>query len=62
MVELAGELGAFVFKSSVAVYFGDCCRVIETAGLFDEGVETSIPAGEDGKEPWSCCPVMVVSV
>ena len=37
------------------MYFGDCSRVVESARLFDEGVETSIPTGEDGEEPRSCC-------
>jgi hypothetical protein len=55
MVELTGKLGAFILKASVVVYLGDSGRVVESACLFDEGVETSILAGEDGKEPWSCC-------
>ena len=54
-VEFAGELGAFVVEAAVAVYFGDGGRVVESACLFDKGVETSIPAGEDGEEPRSCC-------
>jgi hypothetical protein len=55
MVELAGEFGAFVFKAVVSVYLSDCGRVVESSRLFDKGVETSIPAGEDGEESWSCC-------
>ena len=55
MVELTGELGTFILEVSIAVYFSDHCQVVESAGLFDEGVETSILTGEDGKEPWSCC-------
>jgi hypothetical protein len=54
-VELTSELGAFVFEVSVAIYFGDCCWVVEMAGFLDEGVETSISASEDGEKPWSCC-------
>jgi hypothetical protein len=54
-VELAGKLGALILEASVAVYFGDGGQVVESARLFDEGVETSILAGEDGEEPWSCC-------
>jgi hypothetical protein len=54
-VELAGEFGAFVVEAAVAVYLSDGGRVVESARLFNEGVETSIPAGEDGKEPRSCC-------
>jgi hypothetical protein len=55
VVKLAGELGAFILEASVVVYFGDSGQVVESACLFDEGVETSIPTGEDGEEPWSCC-------
>jgi hypothetical protein len=55
VIELAGELGVFILKSLVAVYLSNCCWVVEAAGLLDEGVETSILAGEDGEEPWSCC-------
>jgi len=54
-VELTGKLGAFVFKAAVLVYLGDCCWVVESAHLFNEGVETSILAGEDGEEQRSCC-------
>jgi len=54
-VELAGELSAFILKSPVAVDFGNCCQVVEAVGFFDKGVETSIPTGEDGEEPQSCC-------
>jgi hypothetical protein len=54
-VELAGELGVFVLELPVAVDLGDRCQVIEAAGFFDEGMENSIPASEDGKEPQSCC-------
>jgi len=54
-VELAGEFGAFVVEVAVAVYLGDGSWVVESARLFDESVETSISAGEDGEEPWSCC-------
>jgi hypothetical protein len=55
VVELAGELGAFVVEVAIAVYFGDGGRVVKPACLLDEGVETSILAGEDGEEPRSCC-------
>jgi len=54
-VELASELGAFILESLVAVNFSNCCQVVKAAHLFDEGVETSISAGEDGEEPRSCC-------
>jgi hypothetical protein len=54
-VELASEFGAFVIEAVVAVYFGDGGWVVKPTRLFDEGMETSIPAGEDGEEPWSCC-------
>jgi hypothetical protein len=54
-VELTGELGAFVFKAVIAVYFGNGGWVVKLMHLFDEGVETSIPTGEDGEEPGSCC-------
>jgi hypothetical protein len=54
-VELAGELGTFVVEAAVPVYLGDGGRVVKSARLLDEGVETSIPAGEDGEEPQSCC-------
>jgi hypothetical protein len=37
------------------VYLGNSSWVVESVCLFDEGVETSIPTGEDGKEPRSCC-------
>jgi hypothetical protein len=55
VVKLAGELGTFVLKAAVPIYFGDHGRVVEAAGLFDEGMESSIMSGEDGEEPWSCC-------
>jgi hypothetical protein len=42
-VELTSELGAFVLETLVAVYLGDGGQVVESACLFDEGVETSIP-------------------
>jgi hypothetical protein len=51
VLELAGELGAFVLEAPIVVYLGDGTQVIELACLFDEGVETSIPTGEDGEEP-----------
>jgi hypothetical protein len=51
VVELAGKLGALVLKALVVVYFGDGGQVVESACLFDKGVETSILAGEDGEEP-----------
>jgi hypothetical protein len=54
-VELAGEFGAFVVEAAVAVHLGHCGQVVESSCLFDEGVETSIPTGEDGEEPRSCC-------
>ena len=54
-VELAGEFGAFIVETVVAVYFSNSGRVVKPSCLFDEGVETSILAGEDGEEPWSCC-------
>jgi hypothetical protein len=55
VVELTSELGAFVLEVSVVVYFGDSGWVVESTRLFDKGVETSIPTGEDGEEPQSCC-------
>jgi len=54
-IELRGELGALVLEAAVLVYFCDHCKVIEAVGFFNEGVETSIATGEDGKEPQSCC-------
>jgi hypothetical protein len=54
-VELAGKLSVFIFEAPVAVYLGDGSQVVESACLFDEGVETSILTGEDGEEPRSCC-------
>ena len=54
-VKLAGKFGAFIFEAVVSVYLSDCSWVVELACLFDKCVETSIPAGEDGEEPWSCC-------
>jgi len=54
-VELTGELGVFVLEVVVPIYLSNCSWIVEAAGLFNEGVETSIMAGEDGKEPWSCC-------
>ena len=54
-LELRSELGAFVLKLAVLVYLSNGSWVVELACLFDESVETSIPAGKDGKEPWSCC-------
>jgi hypothetical protein len=54
-VELTCEFGVFVLEASVMVYLSDSGRVVESACLFDKGVETSIPTGEDGEEPRSCC-------
>jgi hypothetical protein len=54
-VELAGKLGVLIFKAMVPIYLGDRSGVVEAAGLFDEGMESSIASGEDGEEPWSCC-------
>jgi len=54
-VELTSELGVFILEVSIAVYFGGGGWVVESARLFDKGVETSILAGEDGEEPQSCC-------
>jgi hypothetical protein len=50
-VEFAGEFGVFIFEVAVPIYFCDCGWVVEAVGFFDEGVETSITTGEDGKEP-----------
>jgi len=44
-----------IFKAMVPIYLGDRSGVVEAAGLFDEGMESSIASGEDGEEPWSCC-------
>jgi hypothetical protein len=51
VVELTGDLGVFILELSIVIYLGNCCWVVEAAGFFDEGVETSISAGEDGEEP-----------
>jgi len=45
----------FVVEAAVAVYLGNHGRVVESSSFFDESVETSIPASEDGEEPRSCC-------
>jgi len=55
MVELAYEFGVFIFKVVVPIYLSNCGWVVEAVSLFNEGVETSVMAGEDGEEPWSCC-------
>jgi hypothetical protein len=55
VVELAGELGAFILEVAVLIYFSDHGWIVEAVGLFNKGVETSIATGEDGEEPWSCC-------
>jgi len=45
----------FVLEVTVPIYLGNCSWVVEAVSLFDEGVEGSIAAGEDGEELWSCC-------
>jgi hypothetical protein len=53
-IELRGELDSFLIETVVSIYFRNCCWVVKASGLFDEGVETSITADEEGEEPWSC--------
>jgi hypothetical protein len=38
----------------VAIYFCNCCRVVETSGGLDKGVEAAISSCKEGEEPWSC--------
>ena len=54
-VELACELGAFVLETAILVYLGDGGQVVKSVCLFDKSVKTFILAGENGKEPRSCC-------
>jgi hypothetical protein len=54
-IELSGEPRALLVELSVSEYFRHGSGVVELAGFFGEGVETSIPTGEEGKEPRSCC-------
>jgi hypothetical protein len=55
VVELARELGSLVLKLAVAKHLRNGGGVAELAGCLDEGMETSVPAAEQGKEPGSCC-------
>jgi hypothetical protein len=52
-VELCSELSALLFETAVAIYFCNCCQVVETSGGLDEGVETTVSSCEEGEEPRS---------
>jgi hypothetical protein len=48
-IELSGEPGSLLVELAV---LNISAMVV---GFFSESVETSIPTGEEGNEPWSCC-------
>jgi hypothetical protein len=54
-IELSGEPGSLLIEFAVLKYFCHSGRVVEVAGFFGKGVETSILTGEEGNEPQSCC-------
>jgi hypothetical protein len=54
-IKLSGEPRALLVELSVSEYLRHSGGVVETAGFLGEGVETSIPTGEEGEEPRSCC-------
>ena len=54
-IELSGELGSLFVELAVSEYLHHGGAVVKVAGFLSEGVETSIPTGEEGKEPQSCC-------
>ena len=54
-VELMCELAAFILKVAVAVDLSNSGWIVKLACFLNKGVETPISAGEEGKEPWSCC-------
>jgi hypothetical protein len=53
LVKLCVELSPLILEIAVSIYFRNCCQVVETLGLLDKGVETSIMTGEEGEESWS---------
>ena len=50
-VELDSELSALLLEMTVAIYFCNCCRVIEMSGGLNEGVEAAISSCKEGEEP-----------
>jgi hypothetical protein len=52
-VELTSELSALLLEMAVAIYFCNCCWVVEALGGLDEGVEATVPSCEEGEEPQS---------
>jgi hypothetical protein len=52
-VELGSELSALLLETTVAIYFCNCCWVVEMSGGFDECVEAAVASCEEGEEPWS---------
>ena len=52
-VELGSELSVLLLETMVAIYFCNCCQVVETSGGLDEGVEAAISSCEEGEEPRS---------
>jgi hypothetical protein len=55
VIELSGELSLFIVKLVVLEYFRHGGGIVEAVGFLGEGVETSIPTGEEGEELQSCC-------
>ena len=53
-VELCSELSALLFETAVAIYFCNCCQVVEASGSFDKGVKATVSSCKEGEEPQSC--------
>jgi hypothetical protein len=53
-VKLGSELSALLLKTMVAIYFCNCCQVVEASGGLDKGVEATVSFCKEGEEPRSC--------
>jgi hypothetical protein len=61
-IELSGEPSSLFVELAVSEDLCHSGGVVETACFLGEGVETSIPTGEEGEEPRSCCLSGVLSI
>jgi hypothetical protein len=61
-IELSGEPSSLFVEFVVSKDLCHSSGVVETVGFLGEGVETSIPTGEEGEEPRSCCFSGVLSI
>ena len=52
-IELGSELSALLLEMTVAIYFCNCCQVVEVSGGLNEGVEATVSSCKEGEEPRS---------